>query len=69
MTFSCSKRISALLRGITSKHDGGFYCLNYVHFFKTKSKLESHKKVFENKDFCGVVMPSEDTKLLEFNQY
>ena len=34
-----------------------------------KNKLESHKKVCENKDFCNVVMPSEDTKILEFNQY
>ena len=23
----------------------------------------------ENKDFCGVEMPSEDTNILEFNQY
>ena len=23
----------------------------------------------ENKDFCNVVMPSEDTKILEFNQH
>ena len=35
----------------------------------TKNKLESHKKVCENKDFCNVIMPSEDTKILEFNQY
>ena len=24
--------------------------------------------MYENKDFWGVVMPSEDTKILEFNQ-
>ena len=35
---------------------------------KKKNKLESHKKVCENNDFCDVVMPSEDTKTLEFNQ-
>ena len=23
----------------------------------------------ENKDFCNVIMPSEDTKILEFNQH
>ena len=23
----------------------------------------------ENKDFCTVIMPSEDTKILQFNQY
>ena len=36
---------------------------------KEKNKLESYKKVSENKDFCNVVMPFEDTKILEFNQY
>ena len=61
------KRLSALLRGIMSKHHGDFYCLNCIHSFLTES--ESHKKVCENKDFCNVVMPSEDTKILEFNQY
>ena len=30
----------------------------------TENKRKSHKKVCENKDFCNVVMPSEDTKIL-----
>ena len=38
-------------------------------FFCNRKKLESDKKVCENKDFCIVVMPFEDTKILEFNQY
>ena len=33
-----------------------------------KKKLESHKKVCENKkDFCNVTMTFVDTKILEFN--
>ena len=32
-------------------------------------KLESRKKVYENKDLRGVVMPSKDIKILLFNQY
>ena len=32
-----------------------------------KKKLESHKKVRENKDFCNVTMTFVDTKILEFN--
>ena len=43
-----------------------FECL---HSFRTKKQLESHKIVCENKDFCNVIMPYGDTKLLEFNQY
>ena len=38
-------------------------------FFYNKNKLEPHKRVCENKEFCNVIMPSEDTKILEFNQY
>ena len=36
---------------------------------KKKKKLESHKKVCENKDFCNIIMPPENKKILEFNQY
>ena len=63
------KKLSALLRGVTSKHYGDFYCLNFLHSFRTKNKFELHKKVCENENFCNVIMPSEDTKILEYNQY
>ena len=46
-----------------------FYCLSCLYSFRTKNKLESHKKVYENKDFCSVIMPAKDIKILEFNQY
>ena len=46
------KILSALLREITSNHHGDFYCLNSLHSSATeKKKLESHKKVCENKFF------------------
>ena len=57
------KKLSAFLRGIMSNYHGGFYCLNCLHYFATENKCESHKKVCENKDFCNIVMPSEDTKI------
>ena len=34
-----------------------------------QKKLQSHKKVGQNKDFCNVIMLFEDTKILEFDQY
>ena len=37
--------------------------------FKQKTNLNLIKELRENKDFCDVVMPSKDTKILEFNQY
>ena len=42
-----------------------FFCLN-CHFFRTKNKSESHKKVCANKDLCDVIMHSENTKILKF---
>ena len=51
-----------------SKH-GDFYCLNCLHSFRIKNELELHKRACENKDFCNLIMPSEDSKILKFNQY
>ena len=39
------KKLSVLLRGTASKHNGDFYCLNCLHSFRTEDKLKSHKKV------------------------
>ena len=60
------KILSALLKGITSKHNGKFYCLNCL-----QSLRESHEKVISCKiqDFCGITMPSEKDNILEFNHY
>ena len=69
MALSCSKKLSALLREITSKHYGDFYCLNCFYSLSTKNKLKSHKRVCENKYFYNIIMASEDTNILEFNQY
>ena len=33
------KKLTALLRGITSKHRGDFYCLNCLHSFATENKF------------------------------
>ena len=38
------KSFSRLLRGITSNHDGDYYCLNCFHSSRTENKLNVHKK-------------------------
>ena len=58
------KKLSALLRKITLKYHGDFYCLNCLYSFRTENKFKSHKKVCKNKDFCGVLMPSEKDNVL-----
>ena len=45
-----------------SKHSSDS-CLNCLHSFRTKSKLQSHIKVCENTYFCNVLMPLEDSKI------
>ena len=62
MTLSCSKKIA-------SNFTSDFYWLNSLQFFRIKTKLELHEKVCENKDFCNVNMPYEDTKILKLHQY
>ena len=50
-------KLSALLRGIISKNNGYLYCLDHLHSFRTKNKLELQKNVCENKDFHNVITP------------
>ena len=69
LALSDTKKISVLIRGIASKHHGNFNCLNCLRSFRTENKLKSHEKVCKNKDFCGIVMPSEKDKMLKRNQY
>ena len=47
------KSISGLLRGITSNHNGDFYCLNCFHPYATgKKNLESMKEYVEIMSFA-----------------
>ena len=62
------KSLPGLLKGITSKHKEDFYCLNCFHSYRTKNKLEAHKKICENHDYCHVEMPNEDNKIIKYNQ-
>ena len=56
------KILSALLGGIASKYQDDLYCLKCLHSFRTENKLQFHEKVYQNTDFCGIVMPSEKVK-------
>ena len=41
----------------------------FILFQQQKKILQSHKRVCQNKEFCNIIMPSENTKILGFNQY
>ena len=61
------KSLSGLLTGITSEHKEDFYCLNCFRSYRTKNKLEAHKKICENRDYFGVEMPPEDNNTIKHN--
>ena len=61
------KSLSGLLTGITSNHKEDFYCLNCFHSYRTKNKLEAHKKVGKNRDYCCVEMPTKDNNTIKYN--
>ena len=62
------QNLPGLLRGITSNHNEDFYCLNCLHSYRTKNKLEEHKKICENHNYCHVEMPNENNKITKYNQ-
>ena len=59
--------LSRLLRGITSNHHDGFYCLNCFHSNRTKNKLEAYKKICANYDYCHVEMPIKGNNTIKYN--
>ena len=62
------KNLSGLLRGITSNHKEDFYCLNCFHSCSTKNKLEAHKKICENHDYCYLEMPTKNNNIIKYNR-
>ena len=60
------KIISGLLRGITSNHNGYFYCLNCFHSDTAETKIKKHERICYGNDFCYLKMPDEDNKILQY---
>ena len=62
------KSLSRLLRGISSNHNSDYYCLNCFHSYKTENKLNVHKKICENHEYCNIEMPSPNNNIVKYNQ-
>ena len=58
------KSISGLLRGITSTHNGDFYCLNCFHSYRTQKKLKEHEQLCGKHNFCNLKLPDEEHKYI-----
>ena len=57
------KNLSKLLRGVSSNHNGDYYCLNCFHAYRTENKLNVHKKICENNKYCNIEMPSTNNNI------
>ena len=62
------KNLPRLLRKITSTHKEDFYCLNCFRSYRTRNKLESHKKICENHNYCNIEMPTKDNNIIKYKQ-
>ena len=62
------KNLPGILRGITSTHKEDFYCLNCFRSYRTRNKLEAHKKICENHNYCNVEMPTKDNNIIKYDQ-
>ena len=51
---------------VEKRQDGDYCCLNCIHSFRTKNKLESYIiEACQHSFFWNIVMPSEGTKILQ----
>ena len=61
------KNLSGLLRRVTSTHKEDFYCLNCFRLYRMRNKLEAHKKICENHNYCNAEMPTKYNNLIKYN--
>ena len=62
------KSLSGLFTGVTSNHKEDYYCLNCFHSYRTKNKLDAHKKVCENHEYCHIEMSNKENNKIKYNQ-
>ena len=60
------KSLPGIFKGITSNHNGYFYCLNCFHLYNTENKLERHERLYNDHDYCQIEIPNENSKILEY---
>ena len=67
MALSCDKNLPMLFRGITSKNNGNFYCLNCFSSFRTKNALKNHENVCRDHNYFYIEMPNKENNILKYN--
>ena len=67
MALFSSKKLTRIIKRNNICHEKDFYCLNCFHSYRTKNKLESHKKICGNHDYYHVEMPTKDNNNIKYN--
>ena len=60
------RSLSRLLCGITSNHNGDFYCLGCFHSFCCNDSLKKHERFCGKHDYFDVETPKGDKKILKY---
>ena len=58
-----TKAFSRLMRNISSKHKGDYYCYGCFNSFRTQSVLEKHYTTCKGNSFCQVNLPEPGTNI------
>ena len=61
------RSLSALLRGITSNHNGDFYCFNCFHSCSTENNLKEHEEKCNIHDYCRTETCKWFEKILKYS--
>lgn len=58
--------ISRLFNKITSTNTtNDYYSLNCFHSYRTENKLKKHELVCNNNDYCEIVLPNVEEKVIK----
>jgi len=66
--YTAIKSLPTLFRGVTSSHNGDFYCRNCLGSFRTQEALDNHIQACKDHDFCYVKMPEEGKNILRYQE-
>ena len=60
--------LKRLLRAMTSKHHGQFYCLNFLHCsYSAKNRFIKQEKLCNKHNYCHIEMPKKYNNILKYN--
>ncbi|KAL6421596.1 hypothetical protein ACFW04_014325 [Cataglyphis niger] len=67
--FAWIKNLSRLGSQLTARRHKTHICDRCMHYFRTSDKLSAHSENCERMNECAIVLPTEEDKWLNFNNY